>query len=298
MNFGRWPAVVLALVLAQALFASCVGPPAAGSTVTAASEFSDPRRVAIRGYDGDAMEPFLSRDGRYLFFNNSNDSKVNTNLYWAERVDDLTFQYKGEIAGVNTPALDAVASMDRNGIFFFVTTRSYKQTSSTLYRGSFSDGVVSGIELVPGVSLAKAGIVNFDAEISADGDTLYFVESEFSIFGKPKYARILMARREGNAFRRPSDGAFMLQEVNAGGFSYAPATSASELEIFFTRFDGKMPAIFFATRLSRSAPFGMARKIEAIDGFAEGPTLSPDGKALYYHKREGKRFVLYRVTRR
>jgi hypothetical protein len=42
----------------------------------------------------------------------------------------------------------------------------------------------------------------------------------------------------------------------------------------------------------------MARKIEAIDGFAEGPTLSPDGKALYYHKREGKRFVLYRVTRR
>jgi hypothetical protein len=29
----------------------------------------------------------------------------------------------------------------------------------------------------------------------------------------------------------------------------------------------------------------------------EGPTLAPDEKSLYYHKREGDRFVLYRVTR-
>lgn len=35
--------------------------------------FADPERVTIQGYDGDAMEPFLSRDGRFLLFNNRND---------------------------------------------------------------------------------------------------------------------------------------------------------------------------------------------------------------------------------
>src|ERR671926_14237 len=35
--------------------------------------FGTPQRVTIRGYDGEAMEPFITRDGRYLFFNNRND---------------------------------------------------------------------------------------------------------------------------------------------------------------------------------------------------------------------------------
>lgn len=48
--------------------------------------FANPQPVALLGYDGDAMEPFLSRDGRYLLFNNRNDPSVNTNLHFAERV--------------------------------------------------------------------------------------------------------------------------------------------------------------------------------------------------------------------
>jgi len=44
------------------------------------------------------MEPFITRDGRYLLFNNSNDPLVDTNLHYAERIDDLTFAYRGEIA--------------------------------------------------------------------------------------------------------------------------------------------------------------------------------------------------------
>jgi hypothetical protein len=43
------------------------------------------------------MEPFVSRDGKYLFFNNLNEPLVNTNLHWAERVDDLHSKHRGEI---------------------------------------------------------------------------------------------------------------------------------------------------------------------------------------------------------
>ena len=112
------------------------------------------------------MEPFVSLDGQYLFFNNSN-AAADTNLYYATRIDDLTFQFQGEIAGyANTPtSLDAVASMDSNGKFYFVSNRSYPSTLSTIYWGDFSNGTLSNVALVPGVSKLKPGWVNFDAGI-------------------------------------------------------------------------------------------------------------------------------------
>jgi Tol biopolymer transport system component len=286
-----FPVVVCALV-------AC-GParPAANTPIAYSTEFQNPQRVTIEGYGDDAMEPFVSRDGKYLFFNNLNEPKVNTNLLWAERIDDLHFKYRGEIRGANTPALEGVASMDRDGNFYFVSNRSYDKTASTLYRGKFADGGLSGIELVPGVSLAKPGIVNFDAEISADGNTLYFVESEFSFLGQPKSASILLARREGNAFVRDPGSASIMKAINTGTLNYAPATSASELEIFFTRLDPQGPALYVAKRAGKMQAFESPLRISAVAGFVEGPTLSPDELSLYYHKKENGHFVIYRVSR-
>jgi Tol biopolymer transport system component len=283
--------LVCALIVSGALPSAKVIPN------PSSADFRNPQRVTIEGYDGDAMEPFISRDGKYLFFNNLNEPRVNTNLHWAERIDDLHFRCRGEIRDINTPALEGVASMDRDGNFYFVSNRSYSQTASTLYRGKFADGAVSGIELVPGVSLGKHGIVNFDAEISADGNTLYFVESRFSFFGHPKSAHILFARRKGNTFVRDASSEFILKNINTDALNYAPATSASECEIFFTRLDARGPAIYAAKRASTSEPFGNPSRISTITGFAEAPTLSPGEKSLYYHKKENGHFVIYRVTR-
>jgi len=272
-------------------------PSAQLASIPSSADFQNPQRVTIEGYNDDAMEPFVTRDGKYLFFNNLNEPKVNTNLHWAERIDDLHFRYRGEFRGVNTPALEGVPSMDRHGNFYFVSNRSYDQTASTLYRAKFADGTVTSVELVPGVSLAKPGIVNFDAEISADGNTLYFVESEFSILGQPKSARILFARRNGNTFVRDEASASILKAINTDALTYAPATSASECEIYFTRVDASGPVIYTSKRANKSLPFEPPLRISAITGFAEGPTLSPDELSLYYHVKEDGRFVIYRVTR-
>ncbi len=282
---------------ALALAASCAPSRQTDPTVAVDAGFQHPQRVTIEGYDGDAMEPFLSRDGQSLFFNNSNDPKVNTNLYWAERVDDLHFKFRGEIQGVNTPALEAVASIDRQGNFYFVSNRSYDQTASTLYRGKFANGKLSSVELVPGVSRQRPGIVNFDAEISADGNNLYFVESQFSMRGQPQWAKILIAHRAGDTFVRDEHSATIMDQVNSGVLNYAPATTESECEIFFTRVTPTGPAIYEASRTTKDQPFQNVRRIAAITGFAEAPTLSPDGLSLFFHKRENDRFVLYRVTR-
>ncbi len=285
------------LPLALLLFAVGGGCEKAEAPEPQPGDFANPQRVIIQGYDDHAMEPFISRDGRYLFFNNSNDPDVDTNLHWAERIDDLTFQYQGEIGGVNTTALEGVASIDSNGVFYFVSTRSYGETFSTIYRGSFDNGTVSGVDLAPGVSTATLGIVNFDAEISPDGNTLYFVESQFSSSG-PQNANILIATWNGSAFMRDSNSATIMKKVNTSkNLEYAPAISSSGLELFFTRLNGTDAALYVATRTDASSPFGVPRKITAANGFVEGPTLSPDEKSLYYHKREGNLCVIYRVTR-
>src|ERR1700687_4426172 len=164
------------------LLSAAITVRAADTPDAAFGGFPHTERVTINGYNQDAMEPFISLDGNYLFFNNTNSPPPGTftKLYYATRIDDLNFQFVGEITGVNAAGLNAVASMDSSGKFYFISTRSYMQTFSTIYWGNFAAGGVSTVDLVPGVSKHKPGWVNFDAGISSDGHTLYFVGGLFA----------------------------------------------------------------------------------------------------------------------
>jgi hypothetical protein len=247
------------------------------------------------------MEPFITRDGRYLLFNNRNDPRVDTNLHYAERVNDVTFDSRGELNGANSPALDGVASVDRDGNLFFISTRSYAQTLSTVYRGRFSGGGVTGVELVQDVSLRHPGMVIFDAEISPGGEVLFIVDGEFTGGPNPRSADIAVAIRDGGRFRRHPASAEFMRNVNTPALEYAPAISADLLELFFTRVTSlggsAQPAIYRSHRASRDEPFGVAERVAAITGFVEAPSLSGDGRSLYYHRLEDNRFVIYRVAR-
>ena len=290
-------AMISSMLMCAQFNASAADAPEAKSVF---GVFTNPQPVTIEGYSQDAMEPFISPDGNYLFFNDSN-SLPQTNLYYATRIDDLTFQFQGEIGGANATGLNAVASMDANDIFYFVSTRSYSQTFSTIYWGMFSNGSLSNVAIVPGISKQKAGDINFDQCISPDGGTLYFVDGVFNGGSVPQHASIAIAKHEGDHFVRFKDSAKIMRKINTDGLNYAPDISKSGLEFFFTRIPGKTPTpppvIYTATRSSISKPFGKPRKIEAITGFAEAPALSPDEKSLYYHLNVNGTFVIYRVTR-
>ena len=261
--------------------------------------FHDPQPVRIVGYDGDAMEPFLSRDGRMLFFNNRNDPKVDTDLFWAERIDGLDFRFRGPVIGANSRDLDAVASMDADGEFYFVSARDYARTGALIHRGRFRDGRVDGVEVVSGLaSKARPGF-SFDAEISADGGRLYYVESRRGAHE----SRLAVADRRAGGFVKDPRSDAMLRAVNAPGLVYAPATTADGLELFFTRAAPRLfvlldtPKIYQSHRRSVDEPFGPPERIAAIQGFAEAPTISPDGLSLYYHALVGGRWRLFRVVR-
>lgn len=264
--------------------------------------FGIPEQVTIIGYVSDIMEPFLSRDGQTLFFNNSNEPSVNTNLYYAEKLDDNTFVYRGEVFGVNTESLEGVPTMDSNGNFYFVSTRSYDQSLSTIYCGKFTNGNLSDVNLTSGLSQNQAGWVNFDVEISLDGNTLYAVDGRFDENGGPYESDLFLATKRNGEFVR-YDNTDIFQHINTKDLEYAACISANELEFYFTRVAAPIsstsePKLYVSTRSSITEPFGEPYPISAADGFVEAATISPDSKTLYFHKKVADRFELFKIVKR
>jgi Tol biopolymer transport system component len=292
-QFMSW---LLCAVLVACGGSSGSAPPPAQASYDA---FSNATAVAINGYSGDAMEPFISKDGQYLFFNNRNDPSVNTDLLYAARVDDATFTFLGPVPGVNSAELDAVASLDASGTLYFVSTRSYSTSLSTIYSGPFTAAGVSSVALVPGISPQKSGIVNFDAEISADGQTLWFDDGDYST-GSLTAASIVFAKHEGGTFVRDASSTMVLATVNNSDLNYAPSISEDGLELFFTRASitaGATPAIYRASRTDSNSAFGAPQLVSGATGFVEAPSLSGDGHLLYFHELVNGTFVIQYIRR-
>lgn len=291
------PTVRASVFVVCALVTGCAIHGATDLPVT--NDFTAAGCVEITGYDGDAMEPFIVPSTGDLLFNNSNSPPDLTDLYWARRIDDDHFEYVGPLKGANSPALDGVPSVDESGNIYFVSTRSYDETLSTIYRGHLSNGTVTQVELVPGLSREMPGFVNFDAEISRDGDSLFYVEGRFSGSSIPDSANIALAHRIGERFVRDTFSDVLLSTVNTPALEYAPAISVDRRELFFTRLDprARTIAIYRVKRIGAGQEFGPAQRVAAADGFVEAPALSPDGAILYFHRLVAGRFHICKANR-
>ena len=266
-------------------------------------EFGQPVKVEMIGYSGNIMEPFLSRDGTTLLFNNLNAAPENTNLHWATKINDTTFQYKGEIAGVNTIDLEGVPTLDNAGNLYFVSLRNYATTLSTLYQCNFLNGTATNVQLINGVSKLQPGWINFDVEVSADGQSIYFVDSQFDQTGNPATADLVIARKSNSGFQRLSNSNEIMKNINSSALEYAACISVDQLELYFTRLkvpftDTSTPEIFVSKRQNVNEPFSTPSKIQSITGFVEAATIAPDQKTLYYHKKENNKYELYLVKKK
>ena len=288
---------VVAALLSGLCIAACGGGAATARPVAAGLRVQD---VLVAGYSGVAMEPFVSRDGRFLLFNDSNDPRNDTDLHFARRVDDTHWTYGGRIAGANSGALDGTPTMDRNGKLFFVSLRSYSQSACTIHSARFDNGVASEVGLVDSICRHEPGVVNFDVDIDASGTVLTFVDSRFGANNLPADAVLVMARWNGTQFVRSADSAAMLATVNGSAtLQYAPALSADHLTLWFTRVasltSGEAPQIWRARRTTESAPFDAPVRIAGLGDFVEAPALSADEKLLYFHRRVGTGYGIFAV---
>lgn len=281
---------------------NCLG--SCGAT-TVNNEFSNPQKVIINGYSGHAMEPFITRNTAgtvYLFFNSLNDGQ-DTSLHYAEKVNDTTFTYKEKIGNVNgtPPHLDAVASMDNDNIFYYISTREWPANYHNVMTGAFSAGTVTGLDRLGGdFYIESAGWIIMDGEVSHDGNDFYFVNAHFSGGPVPDRSDIGIAKKSGSAFNKYADSAALMASINTDRcLEYAPSISADGKELFFTRLQicPLHVEILLAKRATASEPFGAPQRIGAISGFVEAPSLAADNKTLYYHMKDNDIYTIYKVSR-
>ncbi len=274
----------------------------ATEATTINNEFSNPVKVTINNYGGHAMEPFISRNGAYLFFNSLNDGN-DTSLYYAARVDDVTFTCMGKINGVNgaPPHLDAVASMDDLGNFYFISTRNYPSDYFNVFSGPFAGGTVAVLNALDGdFYITSPGWIIMDGEISPDGNDFYYVNAHFSGGAVPDQSSIGVSHKSGAAFNKDPNTDAIMANINSPLYlTYAPSISSDGLELFFTRLNlcTMSSEIMVARRSFISDPFGSPELIGAISGFAEAPSLTNDKKTLYYHANDNGLFAIYKVSR-
>ena len=295
-----------------------------GSTVTG---WSSPRQVAVVQPDGTAYaenveEPEVRDFGgaRWLFFNDdpSNGNKDLRYARWDEARQAFVVLGLLPGAGLQTPTVDGNPALDQDGGFFFISTRTYPNPSETIHAatltvtGSPPVATVSGIRRLDGLTRSGAPWASQGVQVTWDSQWLFFDEAKFD-GALPSQSDIVAARRSGATFTRLSDAELeaLLGKVNTATFlEYAEALSADGRELFFTRtwvdlthLDQVVMCVMRSTRADATGPFDLPGHLAVtnpVPGVVmEAPSLSPDEKTLYYHRRSvGEPFArLYALDR-
>ncbi|MFH1023896.1 MAG: hypothetical protein V1809_10985 [Planctomycetota bacterium] len=271
------------------------------------NDWHNEERVTIRDYATDAMEIGISQDGRYLLFNDRNEP--DKDMHWAKRIDDMTYQYKGKVKNTVSPTVDGTPSFDAASNLYFTSLKSYPKDFRTIYIAEFKDGVAlkpvpieGDIYITDRNRIGKEYWVSLDPDVSDDGTFLFYSEGRFCPgVGFPYPFKVRGALKVNGKYLKIDDR--ILANINTRNLEYAPAISSNGLELFFARIGKvngrpKFIGIFVARRESVQEPFSRPNKIMAITGDVEAPVLSGDENHLYYHRMDGGRFMVYRVTRK
>lgn len=286
----------LLILLISSVFISCSTN---NESTSSYPTFGNEINVTINGLTLDAMEPFISSNGNYLFFNNINDG-INTKLYYATRVNDSTFNFVGELSGANqtiSPHLDAVADMDMNGNFYWTSTRNYPTELNNLFHGTFNAGTITNIERVQGdFNMNTPGWLVMDHGISLDGQFLYFNNARFddsSCLGPCETTLGIAEKINSNTFNITSNSSAILQNINDPNYIYyAPCISSDNLELYYTRYLKNVTAstvfdVCVAVRKNDTSIFSEPKVLfsKNISSLVEAPTLTTNKKIMYYHEK-------------
>jgi hypothetical protein len=264
------------------------------------NEFSNEQIVNIIGYDSDAMEPHISRDGKYLFFN-SKDGPNYKEIYYASRINNTNFKFEGEIKNINTKQVDGTPSLTNKNQLFYISTIDYEK--GTIYSGFFHNGSITQVKRIQGsINIKKLGWLNMDVWVSPDGNHMYTSHANFRKGPPPTESNIRYAIKEGDKFNIPHNEKELLKNINTNyALEYAPELSDDGLEIFYTQLTMTTPMIvkmYHAKRNSIDTSFNppkliLEAEITDENSFFEAPTISSDGELLYYHKMNNGIFSIF-----
>lgn len=269
--------------------------------------FENSQLVEVVGYSDHAMEPCITPDGKFLFFNNSNEPSANTRIHLTKRINQNIFQYVGVLPGTVSGSKDMAPSIDRSGIIYFTSLRSYDKDQNSLYVGKFDGSCVRDVSPVSGDVTPKVPCwINMDCCVSEDGGSLVVSRARFDLGTTvPSESDLMLFERTNGMFVQTPRDAVLMRNINTPALEYAPSLSADRLTLYFTRAQ-KLPGrgdaptlrILMAQRPSLTAPFSAPQVIKCIYGFVEAPTLPSSGRELFYHKMDNGRFKIFRCERK
>jgi hypothetical protein len=257
--------------------------------------FGSEIKVTINGLTSDAMEPFISPDGNTLFYNSLNSADT-TNLYYATKINDSTFNYVGLVGGTldtSSNHLDAVPSIDSLSNYYWTSLRDFPSSPETIRRGIYSAGSVTNINKVYGTfNIFIPGWLVFDAAINFKGDKLYYSNAYFNncAFGAPCIAKLGVAQKlNDSTFSKLTNSDLIFSNVNDTSYIiYAPQVTKDGLELYYTRLfhGGTNTEICVSVRDSIDGVFSLPSIIHSMTGFTpEAATPTTDKQKIYYHQR-------------
>jgi len=215
-------------------------------------------------------------------------------------------KYLGQMGGQANgpiPHLDAVPSMDRNNIFYWVSTRNYPQVIENLQTGTF-DPAFGSIPLARPVlgdiyikSSPGQNWIVMDQEVNRDGSIMFYVNARFADppGPNPVFSNISLATRnaDGSFSKHPNAEEIMRTVNNVVDpiyLRYGPSSLGTEgLELYFTTRvnESVISGLFYAKRDTIDSAFGIPERIPIpvtpgryIE--PEAPTLSDDGSLLMF----------------
>jgi len=280
------------LLVIRAAIAVCTG--CVGNHAPAHGAFDQPAElVTIQGYDGLTEDPYITSDEKYLLFDSAGSSEGPISIFCAKKIDYKTFAYVGELQGIGTDG-GAAPAIDNAGNLYFLTGRSYMQDFASIWRGTFDDCAISDLASVAGISKQQTQWFNMGAVPDRGGNYLVFSDNgprDPMVPNLPEgVSHIVIAKRNADdTYTRLADSDELMANVNTvrdiTDFTYDAALASDDLEIFFTA-PGGADSIYVAERTSITEPFDVAQLLDTGDaaGFAEGSSVTIDGKHLYYHK--------------
>lgn len=277
------------------------------STLTVKSQvtpvYGNDIKVTINGYTLDAMEPHISPDGNALFFNSLNSGGT-TSLYYAGRVNDSTFNLVGPMPVVNetvTPYLNAVASLDTNDTFYWVSLRGYPTNINNLHRVTFGTSGPTNFGRVYGnFNVNAPGYLIMDAAISYEGNYLYYCNAYFNscAFGMPCASRMGVAAKVNDSTFNylPNTNSIFANVNDTSYIVYAPFVTPDGLELYFSRALIGVPQteVCVSVRSNTLSAFSTpTTMITSLNNVPEAPTLTTNKNVLYYHKKSGGVFNIF-----
>lgn len=302
-------ALVSACALAQIFDPAGTVPPDPLLHEPPSRVYQNPQETIIDGYNDDCMEPLITGDGKYLLFNNSNGSFVDTHIHVCKRSGENRFQHVGLLPGSVSKSKDMAPTVDGCGNLYFTCLKTYDKDGHSIYVGKFRGEKLEGVTLPEGdISAHKPAEINMDCGVSKDGSTLILSRAHFAnIFLPPDRSDLLLATRSGGVFA-VAENQRILNGQNTAALEYAPCLSPDELELFYTRAgkvskaDGRAAGgvyfrIMFAKRKNKFEPFGKPKVLSDLSGFVEAPTITDDKREMFFHKKVGDKFRIFRALR-